>query len=105
MINEYDITIEDLPEDLADIAQLIGLEATLKLVSARGGESIYIHKADRVALSARDRKICKEFNGRNYSDLAQTYNLSVSQIRSILNDGRKKSRCGKKEWQLELPFD
>ena len=105
MIDNYDITIEDLPDDLADIAQLIGLDATLKLVAARGGESIYIHKADRVALSARDRKISREFTGRNYSDLAQTYNLSVSQIRSILNEARKKSRCGKREWQLELPFD
>ncbi|MFH2064968.1 MAG: Mor transcription activator family protein [Pseudomonadota bacterium] len=105
MITEYDIKIDDLPDDLADIARIIGLDAVLKLVDARGGESIYIHKADRVAREARDRKICKEFDGRNYSDLAQTYKLSTSQIRVILNDSRKKSRCGKREWQLELPFD
>jgi Mor family transcriptional regulator len=105
MVNNYDVTIDDLPDDLADIAQVIGLEATLKLVDARGGESIYIHKADRVAREARNRKICTEFNGRNYRQLAQSYNLSESQIRSILNENRKKSRCGKREWQLELPFD
>ena len=105
MITDYNITIEDLPEELATLAEKIGLESTLKIVSAYGGTSLYIPKADRVAREARNRKICDEFNGKNTGDLARKYNLSESQIREILKEKRRAMRCGKKEWQLSLPFN
>ena len=82
---EHDnIQIEDLPVELAGIAEVIGLPAVLQLVEIYGGEAIYINKRESVYRAARDRQIRAEFNGRNYRELAQEYGLTVSMVRQIV---------------------
>ena len=80
------------PEQLAgskkELANVIGLEAYKKLVQHYGGSYIYINKSDTVVRSERDAEICRKFNGKNYCQLAQEYDLTENRIRSILKQNR-----------------
>lgn len=84
----YPIQFEDVPEELQDIAQELGLEAFLKLVSLCGGQDLYIPKRESLERGPRDRAIRARFNGGNYRALAAQYRLSVRQIRKIINGSR-----------------
>ena len=84
MIEHYEIRIEDLPPDFREIAESIGLDPALRLVQARGGEGIYVPKAEKICRAARDRAIRAEFNGRNHRQLARKYDLTVAWIRAIV---------------------
>lgn len=89
MTERYNIKIDDLPPDFREIAEVIGLEAALLLVSVRGGEAVYIPKGDKVARLARNRAILAEFDGANHRALARKYDLTVVMIRNIVNDHPK----------------
>lgn len=84
MIDRQSIRTEDLPEDLQQMASLVGLENTLKVVERFAGCQIYIPKPESVARFARDRRIISEFNGCNHRHLALKYNLTEAMIREIL---------------------
>ena len=86
MLDRYDIRIEDLPPDFKEIAEAIGLSATLQLVAARGGEGVYVPKAEKIARKARNRAIRAEFDGVNHRELARRHNLTVVMIRNIVQD-------------------
>ena len=80
------------PDQLTDsskgIANIIGLEAYKKLVQHFGGSYIYVNKPDTVVRSERNAEICRKFNGKNYCQLAQEYNLTENRIRNILKQKR-----------------
>ena len=78
--------MDDLSEEQQQIADVIGLESYKKLVSVFAGISVYIPKLDSIAISARNRRIRKEFNGFNYSQLAQKYKISERHIRRIVDE-------------------
>lgn len=82
-----DIIIEDLPEVYQHLAELVGVENMLKIANAfGGGESIYFPKLEAIHRPARDKKIIEEFNGYNFKQLAQKYQLSEMRVRSIVKD-------------------
>lgn len=87
-----EIAVEDLPEAYQDVAQEIGLEATLKLAELFGGLYIYYPKLDTILRQKRDQGICREFNGSNYLKLCKKYRLSSQQIRNILNRQKNDSQ-------------
>ena len=60
------------------------------LCSEMGGASLYLAKGVTVALSARDRQMCREFRG-DYKVLARKYNLTEMRVRQIVD-----------AWQREL---
>ena len=88
MINGYDIKMEDLPPEFRGIADEIGLSPALRLVELRGGDGIYVPKADKICRAARDRAIRSEFNGNNYRELAKKHGLTVVWIRAIVAGGQ-----------------
>ncbi|MBI4928151.1 MAG: hypothetical protein HY835_10320 [Anaerolineae bacterium] len=81
----HHIEIDDLPEDLRQIAEIIGLPAVLALSAHLRGQRLYLPPPDRLAIAARNRAIRDEFNGRNFRDLAAKYNLTVRWVRAIVN--------------------
>ena len=81
------LTIEDIINDeQKQIAEIIGIDAYIKLVRNFGGTSIYIWKQDSLIKDIRDKKIRSEFNGSNYSLLAKKYNLTDRTIRDIVDN-------------------
>jgi Mor family transcriptional regulator len=91
-IKEEDIPVKGFGRFLA---QNLGMEKFIELVSAAGGLTIYIPKADMLSQNARDRRIIKEFNGSNYKDLALKYNLSESWVRQVIQHDRDVKIQGK----------
>ncbi|MGC5328930.1 Mor transcription activator family protein [Brevibacillus sp. SYSU BS000544] len=80
------VTMDELPPTTRPIANLIGIESTVKLIRKFGGDMLYLPKEDTLFRSIRDKRIKSEFNGSNYRELAQKYNISVSWVREILAD-------------------
>lgn len=97
------IQLDDLPPELQEVADLIGFDNVLALVHARGGESLYIPKPERIAAAARNRAIRAQFNGRNYRELAARHNLTVTWVREIVAEDRKdKQARSRSQKQLDL---
>lgn len=80
------IELTMLPEEQQAIAELIGIEAFMKLCEYCGGSNLYIPKKDRVTRHIRDTKIKLEFDGANYKELARKYKLSESHLRKIVGN-------------------
>jgi len=79
-----EINIKDLPLQYQEMAQIIGLENTIKLAEHYGGQHFYFIKIDNLIQKIRNTKIRKEFTGDNYQTLARKYHLSERQLRRII---------------------
>ncbi|MDE6671303.1 MAG: DNA-binding protein [Ruminococcus sp.] len=78
------VSTEQLSDDKKELAEIIGLDAYKKLVQHFCGSYIYVNKPDTVTRKERDAEIFRKFDGKNYCQLAQEYNLTENRIRSIL---------------------
>lgn len=83
-----EIALEDLPESYRQVAEVVGVEAAVRLSEHLGGCSFYFPKLDGLVLKKRDEAIRREFTGMNHRELARKYNLSEQQIRNILANGK-----------------
>ncbi len=87
------IQVEDLPENIRDIGEAIGIEATIKLVKLCGGQSAYIPKMESCVLKFKSSMIFEEFKANRsrtiYADLAKKYDYSEVHIRRIISDESK----------------
>lgn len=80
------IQLDQLPDDLREVFEVVGPELGLRLVERFGGLSVYFPKRDRLLIPERNAAIRREFNGSNIRDLVRRYNLSDSYVRRILAD-------------------
>ena len=85
-LDSQTIELSMLPEEQQAIAELIGVDAFLRLCQQYGGSNLYIPKKDRVTRHIRDIKINREFDGANYKELARKYKLSESHVRKIVGN-------------------
>ena len=93
---DVDIRLEDLADTQREIAELIGLDNYIKLSKLYGDDnSLYIQKYTEIAKNARNREIRNKYNGYNIPMLANMYDLSERQIRSIC--------CGETDYE-QLKF-
>ncbi len=92
-----DVKSEDLGSDaLRDMADAIGLEATLRLVATYSGMVIYVPKMETVGRVVRDREICRAYDGTNARQLARRYGVSESWVRRVANARRRGSGKARK---------
>ncbi|MBU0969196.1 MAG: hypothetical protein KKC20_01050 [Proteobacteria bacterium] len=86
MLNLWDeITDKDFEDDsMALLVEVVGLEIAKKIVSALGGDNLYVPKVESVLRLARNRRIYKEFTGFNHKELSTKYNLTTRHIRKII---------------------
>jgi Mor family transcriptional regulator len=70
-------------------AELIGQEIALTMVKHWGGQLIYFPKGMFFQVALRYVQIYEEFNGRNCTDLAKKYGMSVSWIYRIIKRVRQ----------------
>lgn len=86
-----EITYDMLPESQKDFADIIGVEATLKLCEARGGEqNVYIPKNDKVKEALRNREIQRDYarHGHRITSLARQNNLSERTVQRLVKEVR-----------------
>lgn len=102
MSEEDGLLLDELDEEKQEVARLIGLENYRKLMEAYGGVYLYIPKTDRMKRTERNEKIRAEFNGYNYRELAQKYELTEVTIRSIVSDKVREIRARPMDGQLSL---
>lgn len=85
MDNQDKVFIDNLQGDLKKIAEVIGLEPTLKLAKKFRGTHLYIASIDSLLRHLRDFKIRQDFKrGVNIRGLVTKYSLTERQVRRIL---------------------
>ncbi len=96
------INVEELPDPYKEMAELIGVENTIKLAERFGGITAYLPKVDSIVRKARDEKIKEEFNGYNYDSLARKYNISSQWVRIIVEEVKQQARAKPLDGQVSL---
>lgn len=82
-----DMRMEDIKNStVAELAEIIGIEAAMKIVEVYSGSVIYLPKMESVLAPVRDRKIREEFDGTNGHKLAIRYNVSDSWVLRVVNE-------------------
>ena len=77
---------KDLPGDLKDVADVIGVANTIKLAQEFRGCTIYVCNIDRFLRKKRNIEICNAYDqGEKVVRLARKYRLSTRQIERILS--------------------
>ncbi|MCR8743720.1 Mor transcription activator family protein [Romboutsia lituseburensis] len=78
-----ELTYEQLPDSLKDIADAIGLQSLKNLIKLAGGSTIYIPSEKKLTKPVRDKMIRSSFNG-DYKRLSRKFNMTEVQIRNII---------------------
>ena len=80
---EY-LSINDIPDSIKDVVEVIGIDAFKGLVKIAGGSNLYIPNESNLVKPIRNRRIKEEFNG-SYRDISIKYGISEVQARNIVN--------------------
>ena len=70
------LSINDIPDSIKDVVEVIGIDAFKGLVKLAGGSNLYIPNESNLVKPIRNRKIKEEFNG-NYRDISIKYGIIV----------------------------
>ena len=81
----YNLTIEDLPENLKDVACAIGIDAFRNLIKVAGGTSVYLPSERCITKPVRNRVIKESFSG-DYKEIALRFGISEIRVRHILGE-------------------
>lgn len=73
----------ELPKPYQQIAEVIGMEATLRLCRKFGGLTLYVPKLDKLAMAKRRELIAREWDGSNAADLAKKYGCSLRWVQKL----------------------
>jgi|AGTN01.2.fsa_nt_gi Mor transcription activator family. len=97
------ITLESLAESQKKIAELIGMDAYMKLVDEYGGMNIYIQNHNDSIRNTRNDEIRALYRvGTPYRHLAAKYRLSEMAIRLIVADIDKENKENAVKAQTEF---
>ena len=85
-----EVTLEKLPDANRKLAEVIGVEAMLKLCERYGGETLYIPMTDGIYAVVRRERIRDEYARRNANLrwLAKKYRISEREVQRIVRDIR-----------------
>jgi len=78
------ISIEDLPPQYREMAEIVGLENTLKLAEHFGKSGFYFRSLEPLIARKKEEYIRKNFNGRNHRELARRTGYSERWVYEIL---------------------
>ena len=79
------IELDDVPFDLREKIELIGMQNFIKVCRFYGGRSVYVSLYKNLLIKDRNRKIVAEYNGKNLDQLRLKYSMSNSQLKRVLN--------------------
>ncbi len=78
------LTVDDLPDSLVDVVDVIGIDSFKKLVKFCGGSSLYIPSENNLIRPVRNKVIRESFNG-DYREISRKFGISEVQARNIIN--------------------
>ena len=78
------LTINDLPDGVVDVVEVIGMDAFKSLVKFAGGSNLYIPNEASLVKSFRNKKIREVFDG-DYKVISRKFGISEAQVRNIVN--------------------
>ena len=78
------IELDDVPFDLQEMVNFIGMENFLKVCKFYGGRSLYVPLYKNLLIKERNRNIVKEYNGKNLDELRLKYNMSNTQLKRVV---------------------
>ena len=78
-----EIKKEDIPHNMINMLNIVGMEKLIKISKVYGGANLYIPLLKELQKQARNREIIKAYNGFNAKELSEIYDLSVSHIHRI----------------------
>jgi Mor family transcriptional regulator len=97
-----ELTIDDLPENSAAIAQSIGLPNLILLSQSHGGTAVYIPQSYELLRNLIYRKILAEYDGGNIRELAVKYGVSESTVYNVVREDLIARRRAPLEGQVGL---
>lgn len=80
------VEIKDIPESMINMVDIVGIRKFLEITKIYGGTSVYIPLYKSIIRPARNRDIIKKYNGFNAKELAQMYNITVHNIKKIIQN-------------------
>lgn len=85
-----EVTEEMLTPSHRKLADVIGIEATLRLCETFGGEAVYIPLTDNVYAAVRRKWIREEYVAKNVAPrhIARKYGLSEREVQRIIGEVR-----------------
>lgn len=89
MIDYKDIRKEDIPRNLHQLVEIVGIEKTVDIIQAFGGSRIWISALDSVERLQRYRKIREEYNGTNQAEMAKKYGIPERTFRYIISAAKE----------------
>ncbi len=79
------IELDDVPFDLREMVEFIGIENFIKVCRFYGGRIVYVPLYKNLLIKYINRKIIAEYNGKNFDELRLKYSMSNSQLKRVLN--------------------
>lgn len=82
-----EVTVQMLSPAHRKLSDVIGIEATLKICEAFGGEAIYIPLTDAIYAAVRRKWIREEYSEKNAvpRQIARKYGLSEREVQRIVS--------------------
>jgi len=75
---------------MVELGQSIGAENLNEMMEVMGGQNRHVPTAENfwaaIARYLRDQMILKQFNGKNYEELAETYDCTTMSIRRSIKE-------------------
>ena len=86
------ILIEELPEQYREIAEIIGIENTIKLAEHFEKQAVYFKSLDPLINRKKEKYIHENFDGNNHKMLARITGFSERWIYEILTKKRNEAK-------------
>lgn len=81
-----EISKEELPEPYSEMAELIGVDNTIKLALHFSKQGVYFKSLEEIIAKKKKEYIIKNFNGRNHKELARITGFSEQYVYEILRN-------------------
>ena len=91
-LNWDDLTPEQLPTDLREIANDCGIETARYLVETWGGAMLYVPTLYSLKKDYRDRTILGEYDGSNVGSLAAKLGVSRRYVMRLVRENADRKR-------------
>ncbi len=85
-MGRFDIRPQDLPQDIAWLCDIVGIDTFMRIIDTAGGEILYIPKRQTIELPLRRTAIKQEYDGANIKMLARKYGLTERRVRDIIRE-------------------